>query len=83
MLLWRWSGLDALVHPHSTLCDGRRPVGPKMGFRSNFVQHWFNLSDLGVEEGWYKSPVLQLFVRVDLGTVFTPDETATERLVSG
>jgi IS5 family transposase len=29
------------------------------------VQQWFNLSDLGVEEAMYESPVLRRFVGVD------------------
>jgi len=40
--------------------------------RTYFVQQWFNLSDPGVEEALYESPVLQRFVGVDLGAAPAP-----------
>ena len=43
--------------------------------RTYFVQQWFSLSDPGVEEALYESPVLQRFVGVDLGAAPAPDET--------
>jgi IS5 family transposase len=43
------------------------------------VQQWFNLSDLGVEEAMYESPVLRRFVGVDLGAAAAPDETTVCR----
>jgi IS5 family transposase len=42
-------------------------VGLSIMLRIYFVQQWFNLSDPGVEEALYESPVLQRFVGVDLG----------------
>jgi hypothetical protein len=47
--------------------------------RVYFVQQWFNLSDPGVEEALYESPVLQRFVGVDLGAAPAPDETTILR----
>jgi IS5 family transposase len=43
--------------------------------RTYFMQQWFNLSDPGVEEALYESPVLRRFVRVDLGVAAPPGET--------
>ena len=63
-----WSGLLALVRPHYAKAgNGRHPVGVEIMLRTYFVQQWFNLSDPGVEEALYESPVLQRFVGVDLG----------------
>ena len=71
-----WSGLLALVRPHYAKAgNGRRPVGLEIMVRTYFVQQWFNLSDPGVEEALYESPVLQRFVGVDLGAAPAPDET--------
>jgi IS5 family transposase len=47
--------------------------------RTYFVQQWFNLSDPGVEEAFYESPVLRRFVGVDLGAAPAPDETTILR----
>jgi IS5 family transposase len=71
-----WSGLLGLVRPHYAVAgNGRRPVGLEIMLRTYFVQQWFNLSDPGVEEALYESPVLQRFVGVDLGAAPAPDET--------
>jgi IS5 family transposase len=71
-----WSELLALVRPHyAKVGNGRRPVGLEIMLRTYFVQQWFNLSDPGVEEALYESPVLRRFVGVDLGAAAAPDET--------
>jgi IS5 family transposase len=75
-----WTGLLALVRPHYAKAgNGRRPVGLEIMLRVYFVQQWFNLSDPGVEEALYESPVLQRFVGVDLGAAPAPDETTVCR----
>jgi IS5 family transposase len=75
-----WSGLLSLVRPHYAVAgNGRRPVGLEIMLRTYFVQQWFNLSDPGVEEALYESPVLQRFVGVDLGAAPAPDETTVCR----
>ncbi len=75
-----WSGLCSLVVPHYAKAgNGRRPVGLEIMLRTYFVQQWFNLSDPGVEEALYESPVLQRFVGVDLGAAPAPDETTVCR----
>ena len=77
-LVVQWSKLLALVKPHYAKAgNGRRPVDLEIMLRTYFVQQWFNLSDRGVEEELYESPVLQRFAGVDLGATPAPapDET--------
>jgi IS5 family transposase len=47
--------------------------------RTYFLQQWFGLSDPGMEEGFYESPVLRRFAGVDLGVAAAPDETTILR----
>jgi IS5 family transposase len=75
-----WSGLEALVRPHYAKAgNGRQPVGLSIMLRTYFVQQWFNLSDPGVEELLYESPVIRRFIGVDLGIAAAPDETTILR----
>ena len=66
------------VVPWAALCDliesfypkpgnGRPPVGVERMLRIYFLQHWFNLSDPGVEETLYDSLAMRRFVGIDLG----------------
>ena len=62
-----WSELLSLVEPHYPKAgNGRQPVGLAIMLRTYFLQQWFNLSDPGMEEAFYKSPVLRRFAGVDL-----------------
>ena len=71
-----WTALLAVVRPHYAKAgNGRRPLGLEIMLRTYFVQQWFNLSDPGMEEALFESPVLQRFVGVDLGAAPAPDET--------
>jgi len=71
-----WTELEALIEPYyPKACKGRRPVGLSIMLRVYFLQHWFNLSDPGVEDALYESPVLRGFAGVDLGRGAAPDET--------
>lgn len=71
-----WATLLALAEPYYPKAgNGRRPVGLEIMLRTFFVQQWFNLSDPGVEEALYESPVLRKSVGVDLGLAAPPDET--------
>lgn len=75
-----WARLLALVGPHYPKAgNGRRPVGLEIMLRAYFVQQWFNLSDPGVEDALYESPVLRRLVGVDLGVAAVPDETTVLR----
>jgi hypothetical protein len=49
-----------LVEPHYPKAgNGRQPVGLAIMLRIYFLQQWFNLSDPGMEEAFYESPVLR------------------------
>jgi len=62
-----WSELLSLVEPHYPKAgNGRQPVGLAIMLRTYFLQQWFNLSEPGMEEAFYKSPVLRRFAGVDL-----------------
>lgn len=75
-----WSSLESLVRPYYAKAgNGRQPVGLSIMLRTYFVQQWFNLSDPGVEEAIYESPVLRRFIGVDLGVAPAPDETTVLR----
>src|ERR1035437_2345036 len=57
-----WSELLALVEPYYPKAgNGRQPVGLAIMLRTYFQQQWFNLSDAGMEEAFYESPVLRRF----------------------
>ena len=71
-----WSRLMALIEPHYPKAgNGRRPKGLETMLRIYFLQHWFNLSDPGVEEALYDSLAMRAFVGIDLGREAAPDET--------
>ncbi len=72
-----WQKLCALVEPVYPKGEGpgRPPVGLERMLRIYFVQHWFNLSDPGVEEALYDSNAIRRFVGIDLGKEPAPDET--------
>ena len=47
----------SLVEPHYPRAgNGRHPVVQEINLRVYFVQRWFNLSDLGVEDAFSDSP---------------------------
>ena len=71
-----WSELAALIEPHYPKGEtGRKPVGLDIMLRVYFLQQWFALSDPGVEDALYESPVLRRFAGIDLGRAPVPDET--------
>ena len=75
-----WPELLALVEPHYPKAgNGRQPVGFTIMLRTYFLQQWFSLSDPGMEEAFYESPVLRRFAGVDLGVAAAPDETTILR----
>ena len=75
-----WAELLALVGPYYPKTgNGRQPVGLEIMLRTYFLQQWFNLSDPGMEEAFYESPVLRRFAGVDLGRAAAPDETTILR----
>jgi IS5 family transposase len=64
----RWKRLYDLTVPfHPKPDKGRRPVGADRMLRIYFLQHWFDLSDRGVEEALYGSEVMRRFADIELG----------------
>ena len=75
-----WAELQALVEAaYPRAGNGRQPVGLGIMLRTYFLQQWFSLSDPGMEEAFYESPVLRRFAGVDLGLAAAPDETTILR----
>ena len=71
-----WQRLCELIEPvYPKAGNGRPPISLERMLRIYFLQHWFNLSDPGVEEALYDSASLRAFAGVDLGLEPVPDET--------
>jgi len=72
-----WKRLRKIVQPFYFKGDGvgRRPIELERMLRIYCLQHWFNLSDPGMEESLYDSLSMRAFARVDLGEAGAPDET--------
>ena len=71
-----WAELCALIDPvYPKPGNGRPPIGLERMLRIHFLQHWFNLTDPGVEEALYDSTAMRDFVGIDLGRERAPDET--------
>jgi len=72
-----WSELTQALEPYypNPTGPGRRPKGLERMLRIYFMQHWFNLSDPGMEEALYDSQVMRDFAGIDLGEEPAPDES--------
>jgi len=71
-----WEQLCALIEPHYPRAgSGRPPIGLERMLRLHFLQHWFDLSDPGLEDALYDSQAMRQFVGIDLGREPVPDET--------
>ncbi|MBW4049368.1 MAG: IS5 family transposase [Proteobacteria bacterium] len=57
-----WSALLALIEPHAPRQDrGRPPFGIEAMLRIHFLQHWFGLSDVAMEEALFDVPLYRQF----------------------
>ena len=75
-----WAELDALVEPfYPKTVHGGRPAALSIMLRIFFVQQWFKVSDLGIEEALYDSAALRRFAGVDLGRAPAPDVISVSR----
>ena len=75
-----WQALHDLLAPYySKAGNGRPPVGLMKMLRLHFLQHWYNLSDPGLEEALYESQSMRCFAGIDLGREPVPDETTILR----
>ena len=72
-----WKELSNAIEPHypRPKGSGRHPVGIERMLHIHFMQHWFNLSDPGMEEALYDIPAMRDFAGIDLGREAAPDET--------
>src|SRR5487761_1311506 len=71
-----WRELVAEIEPfYPRAGNGRPPVGLERMLRMYFLQQWFNLADLAVEDALYDSNAMRHFVGIDLGREPVPDET--------
>jgi len=75
-----WQALCDLLEPfYPRAGNGRPPVGLMKMLRLHFLQHWYNLSDPGLEEALYESESMRRFAGIDLGREAVPDETTILR----
>ena len=72
-----WARLIAVIEPHYPQSGrrGRQPLGIERMLRMYFVQHWYGLADVAVEDALYDSQALRNFCGIDLGVESVPDAT--------
>ena len=71
-----WKQLCDTISPHYPTGEGGRPSVPlERMLRVYFLQHWFTLSDVAVEDAIYDSTAMRAFLGIDLGTTAVPDST--------
>jgi len=77
-----WSELVALIAPYTPkpgAKGGRPPFAVETMLRLHFLQQWFNLSDPGMEEALYDTPMFREFAGLDAGEDNLPDESTILR----
>lgn len=72
-----WSRLIAVVEPHYPKSGkrGRPPIGIERILRMYFIQQWYGLADMAVEDALYDSQALRNFCGIDLGVTTVPEST--------
>lgn len=72
-----WSRLIAVIEPHYPKSGkrGRPPIGIERMLRMYFIQQWYGLADVAVEDAIYDSQALRNFCGIDLGVESVPDAT--------
>jgi transposase, IS5 family len=77
-----WGELVALVEPHAPKADkakgGRPPFAVNAMLRVHFMQQWFGLGDLAMEEALHDTPMLREFAGLS-GLARMPDESTILR----
>jgi IS5 family transposase len=77
-----WAELATVIepfYPKISATGGRPPLPLEWMLRAYFLQLWFNLPDLAVEEALYESMSMRYFVGIDLEVDAAPDETTVCR----
>ena len=72
-----WSRLIAVIEPHYPKSGkrGRPPIGIERMLRMYFIQQWYGLADVAVEDAIYDSQALRNFCGIDLSVESVPDAT--------
>jgi IS5 family transposase len=71
-----WKKLTRLIEPHYPKgVNGRLPMGVEKMLRIYFMQQWFNLSDLVMEDALYDIQSMARFAGINLARDPVPDET--------
>ena len=72
-----WARLIAVIEPHYPKSGkrGRPPRGIERMLRMYFIQQWYGLADVAVEDALYDSQALRTFCGIDLGRESVPDAT--------
>ena len=72
-----WARLIAVVEPHYPKSgkSGRPPIGIARMLRMYFIQQWYGLADVAVEDAIYDSQALRNFCGIDLAVESVPDAT--------
>lgn len=72
-----WNRLIAVIEPYYPKSGkrGRPPIGIKRMLCMYFIQQWYGLSDVAVEDAIYDSLALRNFCGVDLSIESVPDAT--------
>lgn len=75
-----WARLLGLIEPHYPKAgNGTQPKPLERMLRIHFMQHWFNLSDPGMEDALYDSESMRRFAGIELADDSVPDETTILR----
>lgn len=72
-----WVRLIAVIEPHYPKSGrrGRQPIGIERMLRMYFIQQWYGLADVAVEDALYDSQALRNFCGIDLAVESVPDAT--------
>ena len=74
-----WAQLLALIEPHAPVAPTGRPLFALSAMlRIHFMQQWFGLSDLAMEEALFDTPMYRDFAGLD-GMAHLPDRVSIPR----
>ena len=74
-----WAELLALIEPHAPVAKtGRPPFALSAMLRIHFMQQWFGLSDMAMEEALFDTPMYRDFAGLD-GMARLPDRVSILR----
>jgi IS5 family transposase len=72
-----WQELTQLIEPdYPKAGSGTQPMSLQGMLRFNFMQHWFNLSDPGMEDALYDSESMRCFAGIEVAEDAAANESA-------